>query len=298
MLTYLKTNILTSKAQTIVNTVNTVGVMGKGLASAMKARHPEMFEIYRRVCAEKKLEIGKLLLWRGKDQWILNFPTKKHWRNPSKLSYIEEGLEKFIREYEQRGIWEISFPRLGCGNGGLDWEDVQPLMERYLSNLPIRVYIHDLGVDIGQPEHAGGLAKPITFRRSYDQFLEDLRAVTLANRGSFETLTNFKPFQGSFDAEGNLKIERPSRKATIRKEELLDLYSMLLRGPVTNRKLSGRAFEEAHYLFAILGQLPYIRLIEIQKLGQSPTSAVEIKDEARDLHATSANSAQREIAWH
>ena len=71
-----------------------------------------------------------------------NFPTKKHWRKPSKLAYIDNGLKKFVDQYEERGIWEIAFPRLGCGNGGLDWADVAPLMEHHLKPLPIPVYIH------------------------------------------------------------------------------------------------------------------------------------------------------------
>jgi O-acetyl-ADP-ribose deacetylase (regulator of RNase III) len=139
MLTYIHTSILDSKAQTVTNTVNTVGVMGKGLASAMKRRYPDMFREYAKLCASHKLDVGQLWLWKTSNQWILNFPTKRHWRNPSKLSYIEAGLQKFIQEYERRGIWEISFPRLGCGNGNLDWGDVRPLMERYLANLPVQV---------------------------------------------------------------------------------------------------------------------------------------------------------------
>jgi O-acetyl-ADP-ribose deacetylase (regulator of RNase III) len=122
--------------------------MGKGLAAEFKRRYPEMFTAYQRLCQDGKLEIGKLWLWKANDQWVLNFPTKKHWRNPSKLSYVEAGLKKFLAEYERRGIREISFPRLGCGNGGLDWQDVKPLMEQYLRRLPIPAYIHDFEKDI------------------------------------------------------------------------------------------------------------------------------------------------------
>ena len=128
MLKYHRASLLSSQAQTVVNTVNTVGVMGKGLASEFKARHPDMFRAYKKLCKEGKLDIGLLWLWRAPDRWILNFPTKKHWRQPSQPSYIELGLQKFVAKYDSRGIREVAFPRLGCGNGGLDWDEVQPLM--------------------------------------------------------------------------------------------------------------------------------------------------------------------------
>src|SRR4029077_5528254 len=133
MLIYHRTSIFDSPAQTVVNTVNCVGVMGKGIAAHFKDNYPEMFQAYKNPCAKKLLEPGKLWLWKASDRWILNFPTKRHWRYPSKLEWIDAGLKKFVAEYEKRGIVEISFPRLGCGNGGLQWDDVRPLMERHLS---------------------------------------------------------------------------------------------------------------------------------------------------------------------
>lgn len=153
MITYLKGDIFSSPAQVLVNTVNTVGVMGKGVALEFKKRYPEMFKSYERVCNDKQLEIGKLLLWKGPDKWVLMFPTKQHWRNPSKLEYIEAGLQKFADTYMEKGITSAAFPRLGCGNGGLDWEKVRPLMERYLKPLLIPVYIYVGTYGDAQPEH-------------------------------------------------------------------------------------------------------------------------------------------------
>lgn len=153
MITYLKGDIFSSPAQVLVNTVNTVGVMGKGVALEFKKRYPEMFKSYERVCNDKQLEIGKLLLWKGPEKWVLMFPTKKHWRNPSKLEYIEAGLQKFADTYMEKGITSAAFPRLGCGNGGLDWTEVRPLMERYLKRLPIPVYVYVGIYQDGQPEH-------------------------------------------------------------------------------------------------------------------------------------------------
>lgn len=143
MIIYVKMNIFESPAQVIVNTVNTVGVMGKGIAKQYKQLYPEMFKEYQKFCEAQLLDIGKLWIYKTPNKWILNFPTKKHWRNKSKIEYIEKGLQKFVDTYKERGIRSISFPPLGCGNGGLNWEnEVRPLMEKYLRNLDIDIFIH------------------------------------------------------------------------------------------------------------------------------------------------------------
>lgn len=142
MIHYVSGNIFDSPAQTLVNPVNTVGVMGKGLALEFKKRYPKMFEEYKKQCHDGWLHVGDLMLWRAKDHFVLNFPTKKHWKDPSSLIYVEAGLLSFVNKYESYGISSIAFPKLGCGNGGLDWEVVKPVMERYLQELPIDVYIY------------------------------------------------------------------------------------------------------------------------------------------------------------
>lgn len=147
MVHYIQGSIFGSKAQTLVNPVNTVGVMGKGLAAQFKQRYPEMFTMYKRACDNRLLETGKLMLYRNledpeSDKWILLFPTKENWRNPSKLEYIEAGLQRFVKIYEMKKIKSVAFPKLGCGAGKLNWEDVCPLMEKYLNPLPIPVYIY------------------------------------------------------------------------------------------------------------------------------------------------------------
>lgn len=142
MITYIEGSLFTSTAQTLVNTVNTAGVMGKGLARAFKSYYPEMFAEYAQRCAEKQFAAGQLLLYRTPHKWVLNFPTKRHWRQASRLDDIEAGLEAFARTYAEQGISSIAFPQLGCGNGGLDWErDVRPLMEHHLRDLPLDVQV-------------------------------------------------------------------------------------------------------------------------------------------------------------
>ena len=152
MITYIEGDIFNSPAQVIVNTVNTMGVMGKGIALEYKKRYPHMFEQYKKMCEKHTLKIGKLAIVYERDHWILLFPTKENWRYPSKLEYIEAGLDKFVKSYAEKHITSIAFPKLGCGNGELNWEDVKTLMEKYLAKLPIDVYIYLKTLDI-KPEH-------------------------------------------------------------------------------------------------------------------------------------------------
>ena len=135
-------DIFESQAQTIVNPVNCVGVMGAGLALGFKNKYPQMFSVYQKHCFSGDLTPGKLMLYKTDKHWILNFPTKDHWINPSQMSYIEKGLEKFVSAYKTKGIISVAFPKLGCGRGGLDWVQVKALMEKYLNNLEIEVFIY------------------------------------------------------------------------------------------------------------------------------------------------------------
>lgn len=144
---YIRCSIfdLEKRVQTLVNPVNCRGVMGKALAKQFKERYPAMFAAYEQRCAEGKLTIGRLYLWRlGRTgvTWILNFPTKDAWDKPSTLAIIEAGLKRLLEMYQEAEISSIAFPLLGCGEGGLDWVKVQPLMERYLNKLKgVDVYI-------------------------------------------------------------------------------------------------------------------------------------------------------------
>jgi O-acetyl-ADP-ribose deacetylase (regulator of RNase III) len=139
---YLEGDLLKAKTQVVVNTVNCEGVMGKGLALQFKKNFPDMFAEYKKKCKEGKISIGKLDLYKSPFRyWILNFPTKDHWRIPSKLEYIEKGLAEFAGKYQEWGITSIAFPRLGCQQGGLNWIDVKPIMDKYLDLPGLRVEI-------------------------------------------------------------------------------------------------------------------------------------------------------------
>ncbi|HOT73843.1 MAG TPA: macro domain-containing protein [Anaerohalosphaeraceae bacterium] len=136
-------NIFDTKAQTLVNTVNCVGIMGKGIAQEFKKRFPAMFKDYQERCGRKEVQLGRPYLYR--DLYgvsIVNFPTKAHWRSVSRLEDICNGLTYFLEKYKEWGITSIAFPPLGCGNGGLEWDAVGPLIYQKLSPIEIPVEIY------------------------------------------------------------------------------------------------------------------------------------------------------------
>ena len=137
-------DLFKSSAQTLVNTVNCVGAMGKVIALEFKKRYPTMYKRYMELCNQGHIKIGSLWLYKADDgKWILNFPTKDDWRNPSDIDYIVQGLDKFIDTYKQKGITSIAFPMLGCNNGGLDKATVLMMMKMHLEtceDLDVEIY--------------------------------------------------------------------------------------------------------------------------------------------------------------
>jgi O-acetyl-ADP-ribose deacetylase (regulator of RNase III) len=141
---FIKGNIFTTSAQTLVNTVNCVGIMGAGIALEFKYRYPAMYEKYVSYCRQNLIEIGKLWIYDVPHSYnkILNFPTKKHWKYPSKYEYLEKGLKRFVDTYRDKNISSIAFPLLGAQNGGLDPEEVKKMMYHFLKHcdIPIEIY--------------------------------------------------------------------------------------------------------------------------------------------------------------
>lgn len=139
---------MASSDAVLVNTVNSVGVMGKGIALQFKDEFPHNYEVYADACRNGEVRPGKLLIVndcspRYGEKTIVNFPTKVHWRHPSKYEYIEKGLTA-LREYIQSNrVESISLPPLGCGNGGLDWAKVKPMIEASLSDLDVSIHVYE-----------------------------------------------------------------------------------------------------------------------------------------------------------
>jgi O-acetyl-ADP-ribose deacetylase (regulator of RNase III) len=141
-------NLLEADVEALVNTVNTVGVMGKGIALQFKKKFPENFKAYEQAHKNGELRIGKMFtvsLQLTNPRYIINFPTKNHWREKSRVEYVREGLEDLLREIERLDIRSVALPPLGCGNGGLDWEtEVRPLIEGAFARVPeVQVYAYE-----------------------------------------------------------------------------------------------------------------------------------------------------------
>jgi len=143
MIRFVTGNILESKAQTLVNTVNCVGVMGKGLAKAFRDQWPEMYREYQAACRRRELRSGKPFLWRDLHKQILCLPTKDNWKGSSKYEFIEAGLEAIRQQYRDWNIKSLAVPPLGCGLGGLEWDKVRALIEKHLGDLPLETEVYE-----------------------------------------------------------------------------------------------------------------------------------------------------------
>lgn len=148
MIQYITGNILDSQAQALVNTVNTIGVMGKGIALQFKKAYPNNYKAYVKACQNNNIKIGKMFVTidsntASGEKIIVNFPTKTDWRKPSEYKYIEDGLDSLAEVIRERQIKSIAIPPLGAGNGGLKWEKVKKIIEEKLDSLRINIYVYE-----------------------------------------------------------------------------------------------------------------------------------------------------------
>lgn len=140
-------NILEADAEALVNTVNCVGVMGRGIALQFKQAYPENFRAYERACAAEEVRAGSMFVFPTglmmNPKYIINFPTKRHWKGKSRMADIDAGLDALVEEVRRLGIESIAIPPLGCGNGGLDWAEVEPRITTAFAALPgVKVLLH------------------------------------------------------------------------------------------------------------------------------------------------------------
>ena len=140
MIKYTQGNLLDDPAEALVNTVNEVGVMGKGIALMFREGFPDNTRAYEQACKDRDIHVGTMYVTENKalvgPRWIINFPTKKHWRQPSKMDWIRDGLTDLVKVIEEKEIKSIAVPPLGCGNGGLEWAQVRREIEAALSAIP------------------------------------------------------------------------------------------------------------------------------------------------------------------
>lgn len=148
MIKYLTGNLFESDAQAWVNAVNTLGVMGKGIALQFKKTFPVNFKIYADACKKGEVKTGEMLVVKDFNQTtgekiIVNFPTKQDWRKPSEYSFIEAGLDDLLLIINKYQITSIAIPALGAGNGGLEWAKVKALIEQKLSHLDVEITVYE-----------------------------------------------------------------------------------------------------------------------------------------------------------
>lgn len=146
MIQYKRGNLFEDGAEAFVNAVNTVGIMGAGIALQFKQRYPDMYKQYKLDCAEGKVQLGKMHVFvRTEDypRYIINFPTLHHWQDQSKLTDIEAGLHDLVQVVKEHKITSIAIPPLGCGIGGLNWDDVKQLVENAFKDEDVHVHLYE-----------------------------------------------------------------------------------------------------------------------------------------------------------
>ena len=144
MIHFVKGNIFESKAEALVNAVNTVGVMGKGIALEFKNRYPENYKMYKAACDKGTFKTGSVLVVVESDgKTIINFPTKAHWKDASKIEYIAEGLIALKHKIAELNLASVALPALGCGLGGLKWEIVKVAITKELSSSDAEIYVYE-----------------------------------------------------------------------------------------------------------------------------------------------------------
>lgn len=274
MITYVVCDLFESPARVLVNTVNTVGVMGKGIAKKFKAVYPEMFAQYQGICEKGSLDVGNLWLYKTSNKWILNFPTKRHWRQPSRPEYIRAGLRKFVEVYHIYGITSISFPLLGCGNGELDWEsEVKPLMEDYLGRLPITAFIHrqDL-LDPFEPEHRNIRSMREWLREEpqslgFSEVWDDLCALPSTD-SLFQNPDTGEEFYVTASEEADrLRISTEEAVYDIPSEALLELWQQIRQlGFLSGESLPYGLDVCSDYILPVMARLPYVELVRMSGL--------------------------------
>jgi len=272
MLTYVTIELFESPAQALVNTVNTFGAMGKGIAAVFKELYPDMYKQYRQLCKAGSFDVGMLYIYRTPNKIIVNFPTKSHWRHRSRVEYIEAGLKKFVGRYEDYGISSVSFPQLGCGHGELDWErQVQPVMERYLRKLAIPVYIHlyPKSPDFVPERLDVAYARQMRLERqriSAERLWEDLRSIVCHQPGEAYDLTLFGPVV-EMDEEQIFFKPRSGEPVIVYRVDLEDLWNTLrLRGTARQEDIPQSLQDDGagQWIFDLLQRVEYIDRIALR----------------------------------
>lgn len=286
MLTYVVGDLFRSPVDVLVNTVNTVGVMGKGIAKKFKTIYPEMFKEYQRLCETKQLTIGKLWLYKTPNKWILNFPTKTTWRMPSRIDYIESGLKAFVKGYAVNGITSVAFPALGCGNGELNWNNqVRPLMDKYLRWLPIDIFIYVYKKNSNIPEHKDIKSISEWLRAEpeslgFEEVWLDLEKIIGSGNKFKSFYENRIFFVNCMGEREGLRITIGDKNIDIHYEELLNFWNIIRSyGFMFPAVIPSFAEPYKDFILALFAKLPYFEEVfaskDPEKIRSSQTRGIQ-----------------------
>lgn len=306
MITYVYGDIFYSPARAIVNPVNTVGAIGNqaGIAYDFRRFFPQMYEAYVALCQQDKFTIGQLFLYRTAHKWVLNIPTKRHYRAHATPETIEQGLKTFASVYATQNITSVSFPAFGTAEDELDWDDLRPLMESYLHPLPISVFIHmyDTASPFAQERRSTRAIRHwlnnIPQQVSFDSFWNDLLQIAKQDE-TWQTLDNRQAFTvKATTARGRQRLSLkiiPQRGESIylTETQLRDLWQYCRRaGYIMPQNLPAGLDSHAEYIVALLAQLDTMHAVRLATVHGSATSGlqyippVQAGDDARHITLT------------
>ncbi|MGL5851229.1 MAG: type II toxin-antitoxin system antitoxin DNA ADP-ribosyl glycohydrolase DarG [Phycicoccus sp.] len=237
MITLHEGNLLTEDVDALVNTVNTQGVMGKGVALQFKRAYPEMFRSYEVACRRGEVQPGRLHVWFSHaltgPRVVINFPTKRHWRQPSRIEDIDAGLVALVEVIRERDIRSIALPPLGCGNGGLDWRDVRPLIESRLA--PVA---DDVDIRVFPPSGAPAAAEQVN--RSPKPELTPSRAMLLTLMRRYE--------EAAFGPPSLVEVQKLAYFLQFSGEPLKLTFANARYGPYSDELRRTLSDLESHYI--------------------------------------------------
>ena len=302
MILYVQGDLFQSPAQVLVNTVNTVGVMGKGVALQFKRHFPEMYAKYGELCEKGDFNVGSLWLYKTPNKWVLNFPTKKHWRQPSRIEYVESGMKKFVETYSSMGIHSIAFPPLGCGNGQLDFRSqVQPLMEKYLQPLPIEVFVYpekdNAFVEHLHPEEMRGWLRTEPQSLPFSEVWEDIKAI-LDENSEYKTVAKNNSFSAyiSHDPLG-IRVVVAERQYILPYDKLLSLWQQLRTYGFSMRHIAPGIDRQVSYVLSIFAELEYVTPVyladDYSKFGSASMIGLQILPTAFGRRTDYADAVQQ-----
>lgn len=282
MIVYVVDEHYQSPARVLVNPVNTVGVMGSGIAFDFKRFYPEMFNHYQDLCQQDRFNIGQLLLYKTSHKWILNFPEKGHYRANVRAEHISDGLKKFVATHSEFGITSASFPALGYDDEGLDWDDeIRPRMEAYLNPLPILIYVH-----LYEPDNPYTIEKRNirsvrswlagqTTHITFDKFWRDIKNIVQSKPSLRTHDTALERFNVGIATGRNkrgrnlvLRVNDTPKPVFLSQTALIDLWNYITRtGYVLPENLPSGLDKYARYIVPLLSQLEYVDRVQLWTVG-------------------------------